>query len=167
MDKENAKLLKNQTGQMHLSKKKAKRVHEKMVCPVTDCRKIVRRIHNHLRDTHKIKDQSLYRKLLKKATPYQELDTESEFESSSEEEDEDEYQLMKGIVRSGGANYLKGGKSNGDSDYTSDEDWLEIKLHQVTRAKYGMCSFYVYHFIFMLFFHLLSVCVCVCVGGIP
>ena len=75
---ENAKALRCQTGQMHSNRKikgekerkTKRRVYPRRTCNVTGCSKTPRRLENHLKDTHKITDQVIYRKLLKVSFNY-------------------------------------------------------------------------------------------------
>ena len=50
------------------------------------------RLENHLRQTHKIKDDKVFRTLLKMAVDYEELKTKSE---CSEAESKDDYEAFK------------------------------------------------------------------------
>ena len=93
--------------------------------------KIVCRIHNHLRDTHKIKDEKVYKKLLNKAVDHKELLTESESESSSSEDEDSDRRLIRSLLKVGGKKYLRTVRNELlDTDDSSDEDWLETKVLQ-------------------------------------
>ena len=96
----NAEALKIQTGPVHQNgkikpdelRKTKKRTYKKRYCSVTGCLTVLVRLENHLRQTHKIKDDKVFKKLLKMAVDYEELKTESE---CSETESEDDYEALK------------------------------------------------------------------------
>lgn len=141
MDEAQAKGVKSQfslyKSRQKLSENQRKtkaRHHERMLCPLSTCHKVVRRMDNHLRDTHHIKDNSEYKSLLKKAVPQSEfLHTEEESAESSQREDE--LDNVKDILKQGGAAYLE--KINGTpSDLSSDDDdWLLSKVRKLADRK--------------------------------
>lgn len=139
LSEENAKRVKSETGQMHLSRSVTKRKYTKRNCAV--CWKPVMRIHNHLKDTHKITDKELYNKLLRESNVYKELytETETESDSGSEEDVLFEYQTAKRILKDRGITRL--GKMVGevvDSEDSSDDDWLERRVTELAYIKNGM-----------------------------
>ena len=127
---ENAEALKIQTGQVHQNRKikpdelrkTKKRTYKKRYCSVTGCSKVLVRLENHLRQTHKIKDDSVFKKLLKMAVDYEELKTESE---CSETESEDNYEAFKKRLKRDARKKSKKERSrvNNIKD-NSDEEWL-------------------------------------------
>ena len=72
---ENAEALNIKTGQVHQNHKikydelreTKKRTYKKRYCSVTGCSKVLVRLENHLRQTHKIRDDKVFKKLLKMA----------------------------------------------------------------------------------------------------
>lgn len=95
---------------------------------------MVARIENHLRDTHKIKDEDEYRKLLKGAFAVIDVNqTEDETESDSDSDSDcqnrlEEHKSFKKIKHSYDTKrYLENWKGLPiNSDDSSDEDWLEL-----------------------------------------
>ena len=151
MDLMNAKALKSQTGQIHLNRKPKGRVYEKRVCPVPTCNKVVARIHNHLKATHQVKSENVYRKLLKEAVVYKELATQSESDSGdSSEREDDEYEQVKRILKTGGIGYLRNVQDVPvDTDDSSDEDWLAVKTCEVAEKNSGMFLIMLCHLLFV------------------
>ena len=130
---ENAEALKSQTNQIHQDrsvkaegnrKTTKKRRYKKDTAQSLGALQVVIRLDNHMRQTHKIMNDKVFKKLLKEALVYEELKTESETDYS-EPESESEYQVFRKLMKRGGARYLKRIKADIiDSDDSSDEDWL-------------------------------------------
>lgn len=146
MDKTTAKALRSQTRQNHVTRK-AKRVHKPYICPLKMCAKIVKRPHNHLKDTHKIKDNRLYRKLLDKMVPFETVSDvteseESDTEFESDEEDREEYRLVEKIMRKSDTGYFKKNEHDPvNSEDSEDDDWLEKKVQEVRQKETGVCCY--------------------------
>ena len=66
MNPNTAKTIRSRTGQSHQSRQAIKRPSKSTICPIASCGKAVKKPHNHLRDTHKITDPILYKRLLNK-----------------------------------------------------------------------------------------------------
>ena len=78
--------------------KKRKRVYKSRICPVRNCRSIVKRLHNHLTDVHKLeRGTRKYRNFLACAVPneVQVLSSESSCDDSSLSDDCDENSCKK------------------------------------------------------------------------
>ena len=127
---ENATALKSLTNQIHCSRcikpeesrKTKRRVYPKKYCLVTGCSEVAVRMESHLRETHKISDDKIYKKLLREAIIQEDLETESESECSTTGS-EDEYRKFKKILKIRGGKYLA--RTIGKvkvSDDSSDED---------------------------------------------
>jgi hypothetical protein len=81
-----------------------KRKHARKVCPVPDCGSIIKRIHNHLAQKHKIKRGSpRFVKLVKKTEKFESAvvdcemtsSHESSVNSSDEDQSEDQWKMKK------------------------------------------------------------------------
>ena len=147
LTEENAKALRSQSGQMHQGRKilsgerKTKRRNYPLkLCPVTGCSKSIRRMENHLKDTHKIKDNKLYKELLHNATVLEEFDSEPDCSiSEGEESEDDDYRNFKGLLKTGGIKYLRRVEGLAvASDDSSDDDWLESTTVQMAMKKTGI-----------------------------
>ena len=156
---ENAKALRSQTGQTHVNRKikpekqrkTKRRVYPRRTCNVTGCSKTPRRLENHLKDTHKITDQKLYRKLLKQAAVVKEFETESECSANESEDSEEEYRAVKKVIRD--TNIYD------DIIDEDDEDWVKMLQAKFSKNKkenvsskffysfffYGLCSLLIYY----------------------
>ena len=85
-------------------------------------------MESHLRETHKIGDDKIYKKLLREAIIQDDLVTESECSTTGSE---DEYRKFKKILKIRGGKYLARTKDKVKvSDDSSDEDWLHQCLKQ-------------------------------------
>ena len=102
-----------QTNQIHCnryiksegSRKTKRRTYQKRYCPVTGCSKLVASLENHLRQTRKVKDNKVYKKLLKNAIVHEELKTESD--CTTTESESDDYQEFKRMMKTGGKPVFK------------------------------------------------------------
>lgn len=117
------------------NKRKSKaRTYQKRVCPYAGCLKHVVRLENHLKDTHKVKNLSEYRKLLRDAVYVNENNLTEEEESMSD--DNNEHREVIGVMRKEGKRNLlryieKYAEVPIDSEDSSDDDWL---ISQVSKA---------------------------------
>ena len=117
LSEENALALKSQYGLYRKRKiipdslrKTKKRKYPKCQCPVTGCSKVVARIENHLRQTHKVKCNKLFKKLMhdSKEKYVKDLSSEeSEEEENSSSEESDYIQLKKIVQRPQTMKYLE------------------------------------------------------------
>ena len=156
---DNALALKSQYG---LYKKKAilsddvrkgkKRNYQKRYCPVVGCSKVVKRIQNHLKQTHKIKGQKIYIKLLNeskksiiKDMPEEEEEEEEETEvSDGGDGEESDYVVFRDLVsRPESQRYLRTIENNEDDDISDseDEDWLVSQTKKWAQTKESKNSF--------------------------
>ena len=109
---ENAAALKSLTNQIHCShsikpeesRKTKRKVYPKKYCPVTGCSKIAVRMENHLRETHKVSDDKIYKKLLREAIIQEDLETESECSTTGSE---DQYRKFTKILKRRGGDILQ------------------------------------------------------------
>ena len=134
----NAKALRSQTKQMHRNRVAKKRVYHPYVCPVPMCGKVIKRPHNHLKDTHRIKDKKMYQFYLDKMESFIDVDdrTESEFEEEYSSDNDNELKVVKKILKKGGIDYLRRVKDEiVNSEDESDKDWLEVKVNEVAEKK--------------------------------
>ena len=100
----------------------------KKYCPVAGCSKVAVRMESHLRETHKISDDKIYKKLLQEAIIQEDLETELECSTTGSE---DAYRKFKKILKTRGGKYLARTKGKVKvSDDSSDEDWLHQCLKQ-------------------------------------
>ena len=148
---DNALALKSQYG---LYKKKAilsddvrkgkKRNYQKRYCPVVGCSKVVKRIQNHLKQTHKIKGQKIYIKLLNesKKSIIKDMPEEEEEEEETEVSDggdgeESDYVVFRDLVsRPESQRYLRTIENNEDDISDSeDEDWLVSQTKKWAQQK--------------------------------
>ena len=85
-------------------------------------------MESHLRETHKISDDKIYKKLLRESIVQEDLETESECSTT---ESEDKYRKFKKILQRRGGKYLARTKGKVKvSDDSSNEDWLHQCLKQ-------------------------------------
>ena len=85
-------------------------------------------MESHLRETDKIIDDKIYKKLLREVIIQEDLETESECSTTASE---DEYRKFKKILKRRGGKYLARTKGQVKvSDDSSDEDWLHQCLKQ-------------------------------------
>ena len=123
--------------------KTKRRVCKSIVCPIPDCYKTVARLNNHLRATHKIKDDTQYKEYVKISRTLNIIPEKRLVDSKSEREDEEESELsssneeaelykeregLKKIILRGGEKYLLRQENEPLSD-SDDEDWLFSRLH--------------------------------------
>ena len=102
--------LKIQTGTVHQNckippdelRKTKKRTYEKQYYLVTGSSKVLVRLENDLRQNNHIKDDKVFKKLLKMVVDYEELKTESE--CSETESKDDSEALMKRLEQDVGKN---------------------------------------------------------------
>lgn len=127
LTEENARALRTQTAQMNYEgkikpecKRKGKQRHyRKRVCPVTGCAKVVVRLENHLRQTHRVDDQKIYKRLLREASYFEEYKTESDASLTDTTGSDEEY--FKTAIKK----VKKVPVTVSDSSDTSDDDWLQ------------------------------------------
>ena len=112
------------------------------MCPIPDCYKTVARLNNHLRATHKIKDDKQYKEYVKISRTLNIIPEKRSVDSKSEREDEEESELssseeaelykeregLKKIIFRGGEKYLLRQENEPLSD-SDDEDWLFSRVH--------------------------------------
>ena len=65
-DSRDARLARQNLG-LRLQKKSPKRVRKERICPYENCGKVVKCLKNHLRQTHRIRDDNLFKECLKQA----------------------------------------------------------------------------------------------------
>jgi len=145
MEEADSIALKSQFGLNHQKRpilpveerKSKRRVYKKKSCPITGCSKVVVRIENHLRATHKIKDDRIYKKYLKMARDQiVEQFQSSESEPSEESESETEYRRFQAIVHKEGKEYAKKFKNIPvDSADSDDDDWFLSKAIKFAEKK--------------------------------
>lgn len=154
---ENARAVKSQTGSKHKTReslpddiRKTKRRHyEPRQCPKSGCMKVVVRLDNHLRATHKITDDKEFRRLMRAATVYRQfLESESstDCEYLTTDSESDEIKIIKKLYSNGEKKYLERVSDIPvDSEDSSDDDWFENKWHDVVQTKHGKISLLQYH----------------------
>jgi len=98
---------------------------------------VVVRIENHLRATHKIKDNKIYQKYLKEARNKIVEDFESsESDATEESESESEYRRFQKIVHKEGKDYVEKYSTIAiDSNDSEDEDWFLSKAIKFAKKK--------------------------------
>ena len=135
MDSLMAKALKSQLGDSHKERAKnaKKRTYKPYLCSVPMCAKVIKRPHNHLKQTHKITNKKIYERYLRHMKPYKIIEEETEDESSETTDDsddtEDERRSLKKIIRSERQQTYE---ENSDS---SDEDWVQSKMKELSKKK--------------------------------
>ena len=132
-----AKGLRSQTGQNHRSRQPAKRKSQRFLCSVTGCSKAVKKPHNHLKDTHGIKDNILYRKLLRQMVPFKDVAIRTESEETEEDDKEQERRAMKKILKKSRKYLKRVEEANDESICSSDEDWLHGRVKELYKEKIG------------------------------
>jgi len=121
------------------TERKTKRRYPKLLCPITGCAKIVARIENHLRATHRITDNKTYKRYLNEARKVvTELPSEPEdSDESFSEKSESDYRVFQRLLRNE-QSYIK--KFDGipvDSEDSEDEDWLISQTHYWAKREDG------------------------------
>lgn len=80
-DKEEAKVARGKFGlrkQRALKEGNVRRNYKQMVCPLITCQKVVKRLRNHLCQTHKIRDRTILQRLIPAAKAYEDVQETSE-----------------------------------------------------------------------------------------
>ena len=89
-------------------------------------------LNNHLRQTHAIKDDVLFKKLMKKAVPVMVDSAEpiEDDEVSGSQEELREYKDFKRFLACNGASELERLESGEKCSDESDADWLDEEIHK-------------------------------------
>ena len=136
-------LHKNRPIKPENERKTKRRVYKPSVCPIPGCYKTGARLNNHLRATHKIKDDKQYKEYVKISRTLNIIPEKRLVDSNSEREEEEESELsssdeeaelykecegLKKIILRGAKKYLLRQENEPLSD-SDDEDWLFSRVH--------------------------------------
>lgn len=114
-------------------RKSKPRLYQRRCCPYQGCSKVVSRLDNHLRQTHRIKDNVVFKKLM--VTSYCEMSDVPIEPVSDSSSTEDEIREFKNFLRSHGLKEIRSKLNRGSSDDEEDPDWLTVTAITINQKR--------------------------------